>query len=239
VPLRVVFAEDNYLVREGTTALLSTAPEVEVVASVSDSRDLLRSAFDEMGDDVKTDDEDARWRKFAKEIWEGIDQDRVLGPCKACEEAGRTQEDGSPNNLRIIRARKSGKRFVGCQGWVAGDPTSCDQTFPLPQRGDVFKIEERCTVCDQTPRLQVVPFRGRPWKLCLNEHCPSMAEMKRRRAEREAAKAAKEAAEADGKAGASDGAKEDAEKVAGKASATKTKRARNGSRARKAPAKRN
>ena len=41
MPLRVVFAEDNYLVREGTTALLATAPEVEVVASVSDSRDLL------------------------------------------------------------------------------------------------------------------------------------------------------------------------------------------------------
>jgi hypothetical protein len=122
-----------------------------------------------------------------------MDQDRILGPCKVCEEAGRTKEDGSPNMLRIIRAKKSGKRFVGCTGWTADDPDSCDQTFPLPQRGDVFRLEERCTICDRTPRLKVVPFRGRPWNLCLNDDCESMQEMKRRRAEREAAKAAKAA----------------------------------------------
>ena len=95
--------------------------------------------------------------------------------------------------LRIIRAKKSGKRFVGCSGWTLDDPKSCDQTFPLPQRGDVFKLEDRCSICDQTPRLKVVPFRGRPWNLCLNDDCESMQEMKKRRAEREAAKAAKEA----------------------------------------------
>ena len=121
-----------------------------------------------------------------------MDEDRILGPCKVCEEAGRTKEDGSPNMLRIIRAKKSGKRFVGCSGWTADDPDSCDQTFPLPQRGDVFRLEERCSVCDETPRLKVVPFRGRPWNLCLNDDCESMQEMKKRRAEREAAKAAKE-----------------------------------------------
>jgi DNA-binding NarL/FixJ family response regulator len=55
VPLRVVFAEDNYLVREGTTALLSTAPDVEVVASVSDSRDLLRTVAEMAPDAVLTD----------------------------------------------------------------------------------------------------------------------------------------------------------------------------------------
>ena len=97
--------------------------------------------------------------------------------------------------LRVIRAKKSGKRFVGCSGWTLDDPESCDQTFPLPQRGDVFKLEDRCSVCDQTPRLKVVPFRGRPWNLCLNDDCESMQEMKKRRAEREAAKAAKKAME--------------------------------------------
>jgi DNA topoisomerase I len=197
---------------------------------LSDSRDMLRSAFDEMGDDVKTEDEDAKWRKFAREVWAGMDQDRVLGPCKVCEEAGRKQPDGSPNMLRIIKARKSGKRFVGCQGWDGDNPDSpdsCDQTFPLPQRvRGLYKIEEVCSVCGRTPRLQVIPWRGRPWKLCLNDECPSMAEMKRRREEREAAKAAKEAAEKDGGDGA-DAVKE-AEKIAGQASATKVKRARNG-----------
>ena len=27
----------------------------------------------------------------------------------------------------------------------------------------IFKLEDRCSVCGQTPRLKVVPFRGRPW----------------------------------------------------------------------------
>ncbi|HET7177099.1 MAG TPA: DNA topoisomerase, partial [Solirubrobacterales bacterium] len=151
---------------------------------VGDSRDLLHKTWSEI---------DERREDLAKVVWAGMDQDRILGPCKVCEEAGRTKEDGSPNMLRIIRAKKSGKRFVGCSGWSADDPDSCDQTFPLPQRGDVFRLEERCSVCDQTPRLKVVPFRGRPWNLCLNDECPSMEEMKKRRAEREAARAAKEA----------------------------------------------
>jgi hypothetical protein len=208
------------------------AGEMTKDEALKDSRDMLRSAFDEMGDDVKTEDEDAKWRKFAREVWAGMDQDRILGPCIVCQEAGRKQEDGSPNMLRIIKARKSGKRFVGCQGWDGDNPDSpdsCDQTFPLPQRvRGLYKIEEVCSVCERTPRLQVIPWRGRPWKLCLNDDCPSMAEMKRRRAEREAAKAAKEAAEKDSDGDAAK-AVEEAEKIAGQASATKVKRAKNGS----------
>jgi len=152
-------------------------------AVVGESRDLLHKTWSEI-DESRED--------LAKVIWKGMDEDRILGPCKVCEEAGRTKEDGSPNMLRIIRAKKSGKRFVGYSGWVLDDPTSCDQTFPLPQRGDVFRLEERCSICDQTPRLKVQPFRGRPWNLCLNDDCESMQEMKKRRAEREAAKKAKE-----------------------------------------------
>ncbi len=151
---------------------------------VGDSRSLLHKTWSEI-DESRED--------LAKVVWAGMDQDRVLGPCKVCEEAGRTKEDGSPHMLRIIRAKKSGKRFVGCSGWTLDDPNSCDQTFPLPQRGDVFRLEDRCSVCDKTPRLKVVPFRGRSWNLCLNDECPSMEEMRKKRAEREAARAAKEA----------------------------------------------
>jgi DNA topoisomerase-1 len=160
------------------------AGEMTKGAVVGESRDLLHKTWSEI-DESRED--------LAKVIWKGMDEDRILGPCKVCEEAGRTKEDGSPNMLRIIRAKKSGKRFVGCSGWTLDDPESCDQTFPLPQRGDVFKLEDRCSICDQTPRLKVVPFRGRPWNLCLNDDCESMQEMKKRRAEREAAKAAKAA----------------------------------------------
>ena len=72
---------------------------------VSDSRELLHKTWTEI--DEKKED-------LAKVVWKGMDEDRILGPCKVCEEAGRTKEDGSPNMLRIIRAKKSGKRFVGC-----------------------------------------------------------------------------------------------------------------------------
>jgi len=127
---------------------------------VGESRDLLHKTWTEI---------DGSREDLAKVIWKGMDEDRILGPCKVCEEAGRKKEDGSPHMLRIIRAKKSGKRFVGCSGWTLDDPESCGQT----------------------PRLKAVPFRGRPWNLCLNDDCESMQEMKKRRAEREAAKAAK------------------------------------------------
>jgi hypothetical protein len=201
---------------------------------LADSRDLLRSAYDEMGGDLKTDDEDAKWRKFAREIWAGMDEDRILGPCIVCQKAGRKQEDGSPNMLRIIKARKSGKRFVGCQGWDGENPDSpdsCDQTFPMPQPRfyDVHKLEEVCSVCGKTPRVSVAQkFKpGRPWKLCFNDDCPSMEEMKRRRAEREAAREAKEEAVQTAEDGAENGdAAAEAEKIAAQASATKVKPAR-------------
>src|SRR3954453_19109645 len=160
------------------------AGEMSKDGVVGDSRELLHKTWTEI---------DASREDLAKVVWKGMDEDRILGPCKVCEEAGRKKEDGSPHMLRVIRAKKSGKRFVGCSGWTLDDPESCDQTFPLPQRGDVFKLEERCSVCGETPRLKVQPFRGRPWNLCLNDDCESMQEMKRKRAEREAAKAAKEA----------------------------------------------
>src|SRR5262249_9196248 len=187
---------------------------------VGDSRDLLHKTWSEI-DESRED--------LAKVIWKGMDEDRILGPCKVCEEAGRTKEDGSPNMLRIIRAKKSGKRFVGCSGWVLDDPESCDQTFPLPQRGDVFRLEERCSICDQTPRLKVQPFRGRPWNLCLNDDCESMQEMKKRRAEREAAKKAKE--EMDGKPPAK--GDEDAAPAKSKKSKVKASKADTATRGRK------
>jgi DNA-binding NarL/FixJ family response regulator len=53
--VRVVFAEDNYLVREGTAALLSSADEVELVATVSDLDGLLAAVESERPDAVLTD----------------------------------------------------------------------------------------------------------------------------------------------------------------------------------------
>ena len=53
--LRVVFAEDNFLVRQGTAALMATSTEVDLVGVVEDTRSLL-AAVDELSPDcVLTD----------------------------------------------------------------------------------------------------------------------------------------------------------------------------------------
>ncbi|MGB0120034.1 MAG: hypothetical protein WBP55_03650, partial [Solirubrobacterales bacterium] len=157
---------------------------------VDDSRKLVHSTFDEL---MKGEEE------LSKIIWAGMDKDRILGPCIVCKEAGRTKEDGSPNMLRIIRAKKSGKSFVGCSGWTADDPEACDQTFPMPQPNfyEVTPLEENCTICHRTPRVSVKTRgrAGRPWKLCFNDDCPTMIEMREKKAERLAAQEAKKKAD--------------------------------------------
>ncbi len=161
------------------------------------SRDMLHGTYDDLF---------AKREDLAKVIWAGMDEDKFIGPCKVCEEAGRKREDGAPNRLRIIEMR-GGKRFVGCEGYNRDDPedpNACHFSRPLPGRGyELWRFEERCSVCDTTPRLKVKAFRGRPWNLCLNDDCPTMVEMREKRAERQKAKeeAAKRKAEEEAKKG--------------------------------------
>jgi DNA-binding NarL/FixJ family response regulator len=53
--VRVVFAEDNYLVREGTAALLGSSAEVELVATAEDLDGLLEAVEAHAPDAVLTD----------------------------------------------------------------------------------------------------------------------------------------------------------------------------------------
>jgi DNA-binding NarL/FixJ family response regulator len=53
--IRVVFAEDNYLVREGTAALLGTVDEVELVDTATDRDGLLASVEQHLPNVVLTD----------------------------------------------------------------------------------------------------------------------------------------------------------------------------------------
>ncbi|HXF72536.1 MAG TPA: response regulator transcription factor [Actinomycetota bacterium] len=53
--VRVVFAEDNYLVREGTAALLSTRDDVDLVATVADLDGLLAAVEEHAPQAVLTD----------------------------------------------------------------------------------------------------------------------------------------------------------------------------------------
>jgi DNA-binding NarL/FixJ family response regulator len=55
VAIRVVLADDHYLVREGVRRLLEAAPEVEVVAACGDLQSLLTAVEEEQPDVVVTD----------------------------------------------------------------------------------------------------------------------------------------------------------------------------------------
>lgn len=53
--MRVVFADDNYLVREGVSGLLAETPEIELVEAVADPPSLLRAVATHRPDAVLTD----------------------------------------------------------------------------------------------------------------------------------------------------------------------------------------
>jgi DNA-binding NarL/FixJ family response regulator len=55
VPIRVVLAEDNYLVREGVTRLLASDDDIEVVATCDDYDSLLAAVETEQPGVVITD----------------------------------------------------------------------------------------------------------------------------------------------------------------------------------------
>ena len=172
--------------------------DMDQIAAGKTSRDEVLRISREMLHSTTSDLQERR-EDLAKQIWAGMDEDKFLGPCKVCEQAGRKHEDGSPNRLRMIEL-KGGKRMYGCEGWDRDNPDSpdsCQVSGPLPGRGyDLWRLEERCSICGEMPRLTVKGFRGRPWKLCLNNDCPSMVEMREKRAERERAREAREKAKA-------------------------------------------
>ncbi len=116
-------------------------------AVVEKSRDRL--------DEVMQMLEDSR-EKLVEEIRGGIREDRILGKCPQCGEG-----------LRMLRSRKSKKRFVGCSGYP-----ECTTTFPLPQAGSVMATGEICPDCN-SPKIKVIAARRKPWVLCLDPACPT------------------------------------------------------------------
>jgi DNA-binding NarL/FixJ family response regulator len=55
VPIRIVFADDNYLLREGVTQLIESQPELQLVATATDLKSLLEAVERERPDVVITD----------------------------------------------------------------------------------------------------------------------------------------------------------------------------------------
>jgi len=148
--------------------------ETSKQAVVDHSKEVLRKVYGEL--------EDAQ-DEFADVVRAGIREDSVLGPCKKCG-----------LNLTVRKARKSGKRFAGCEGYP-----DCDQTYSLPPRGEIIPLGTLCEGCG-SPEIKVVGGR-RPWVTCIDMSCPKKQE------EREKARARKEAngKSADDSAGSANG----------------------------------
>jgi DNA topoisomerase I len=124
------------------------ADGAETQAEVVDkSRDMLAEVMDLL---------ETSKEEVAAEIRNGIKEDRILGTCPSC---------GS--NLRIVRAKKSKKRFVGCSNYP-----ECSTTFPLPQTGTVTPTGEVCQDCG-SPKVRVMNKGRRPWTFCLDPECPT------------------------------------------------------------------
>lgn len=81
---------------------------------------------------------------------------KVVGKCPEC---------GS--DLKIIRSKKSGKRFVGCSGYENG----CRFSTPLPQTGTIKPLDKQCKVCGYP--LIGVKFKKKWFTSCTNMKCPT------------------------------------------------------------------
>ncbi len=97
------------------------------------------------------------------EIRSGIQESRTVGACPKC---------GEP--LRIIRAKKSKKRFVGCSNYP-----DCKTSYPLPQYGDIIALGTTCDQCG-SPKIKVISKGRRPWEICLDTECPTKEQYRKK-----------------------------------------------------------
>ena len=123
---------------------------------VDESRDVLRRVYENLIEAEK---------EFADIVWDGIRGDETLGKCPE-----------SGHNLIIRRNRKSGKRFVGCQGYP-----ECRVTYPLPQKGTIIPLHTQCEACG-SPEIKVIGGK-RPWVTCINMDCPKKQEQRENKEE--------------------------------------------------------
>ena len=84
---------------------------------------------------------------------------RTIGTCPICRKG----------QLKIIRSKRTGKRFVGCSNYRDGN---CSATFPLPQPPyNVLTVNKPCQTCGWPKIIVKSPGQRRSWSLCLNPSC--------------------------------------------------------------------
>jgi DNA topoisomerase-1 len=125
---------------------------------VDESRGVLRRVYEHL---------ESSQEEFADIVRSGIREDSVLGTCPNCGK-----------NLIVRRNRKTGKRFVGCEGYP-----ECRVTYSLPPRGEIIPLGTLCDACE-APEIKVLGGRSRPWITCINMGCPKKEEQRQATAAR-------------------------------------------------------
>ena len=151
---RITKPEMTAELEEEMNAIAEEAMTKEEV--VKRSRELLHLAYTSLEENKEA---------LAGVIVKGIQEDKLVGPCPKCGK-----------QLRIIRSKKTKKRFVGCEGYP-----ECNTTYPLPQMGNILPMHKDCPSCG-SPRIKVFTRGRRPWELCLDPNCPTKEEYNNKRA---------------------------------------------------------
>ncbi len=99
--------------------------------------------------------------EISQEIKKGIREDLVVGKCTS---------ENCDGELIVRTARKTRKRFIGCNAYPR-----CRTTFPLPQKGLLVTTREMCKHCGY-PVVKIIKKGRKPWNLCINQDCPGKDE---------------------------------------------------------------
>jgi DNA topoisomerase-1 len=99
--------------------------------------------------------------EISQEIKKGIKEDLIVGRCPV---------ENCSGDLVVRIARKTKKRFIGCNAYP-----ECKITFPLPQKGLLVTTREKCKHCGY-PIVKIIKKGRKPWDLCINQECPGKDE---------------------------------------------------------------
>ena len=118
----------------------------------------LERARDELGETLRQFKEQEKeiGAELVRAIDKYRDQKRKLGPCDA---------EDCDGTLQIIRTDNG--RFVGCTEY-----DDCENTYPLPNNGEVTSQNEICDECG-TPKIHVSRKSGNNYDMCIDPDCPT------------------------------------------------------------------
>ncbi len=124
-------------------------------------RETVRSIAEQLG--MLHENQEEVERQIDRALMATVGASYVLGRCPVCR-AGQ---------LKVVRSKKTKKRFVGCSNYASG----CKASAPLPQRGTIKATTKACQHCSW-PIVDVMGGRA-PWRLCVNIDCPDKRGRKR------------------------------------------------------------